>query len=113
MKKNKIKFLTFLFLLFVFSAYSVYAQDYFVLRGSGSRMARIGDFLKFIADYLYWILLSGAAIAIVIGSGMFLFSGGEPGKVATGKKMVIYALVSVLVATFAWALVNFVYNFFR
>lgn len=49
-------------------------------------------------------------IMIVVGGIMFALSSGDAGKVSKARNMVIYAVVGLVVALFAAAIVNFVFN---
>ena len=49
-----------------------------------------------------------AVIVIVIGGFQFVTSGGNPDKVATARRMIIYAAVGLIVAALAQLIVIFV-----
>ena len=66
--------------------------------------------LKTITNWLFTILMAGAAIAIVAAAFLFISSGGDSEKMGTARTWVLYALIGVLVALLAQVLVNFVDN---
>ena len=49
-----------------------------------------------------------AVIMIIIGGIHFATSQGDPGKVAKGRKTIIYGLVGLAIAVLAFAIVNYV-----
>lgn len=52
-----------------------------------------------------------AAVVIIIYSGiLFVLASGDPGKIATAKRGLIYACIGLIVALMSYAIVNFVVN---
>ncbi len=49
-----------------------------------------------------------AVVVIVFAGQRILTGGGDPGKVNQAKNMIIYAVVAIVIATLAWAIINFV-----
>ncbi len=68
------------------------------------------DLIIKITDFLRVIAYGLAPIAIVIAGYFFLFSEGDPGKIATAKKIIIWTIVGVLVIILASTLVNLLKN---
>ncbi len=68
----------------------------------------IMDVLQRIVSWLFSILLVVAAIFIIVAAYMFVTAGGEPEKVATARRFVLYALIGVAVAVASRGLVAFV-----
>ena len=58
-----------------------------------------------ITNWLWTILLIVAVIAVIISGYFFVISSGEPEKVRTAWKLVIYSIVGVIVAGLAWGIV--------
>lgn len=63
------------------------------------------DALDNIFNYLFWILIVIAAIAIVIAAYFFVTAAGDPDKTKKARDFVLYALIGVLVAFLAKALI--------
>ncbi len=64
--------------------------------------------IRNVASWLFAFLILASVIGVVISGYMFITSGGDSGKVASARQMLIYSLVGVLVGGFALALVSFV-----
>lgn len=45
---------------------------------------------------------------VVIGGIMYVVSAGDAGRMATGKNMILYGIIGLVVALLAFAIVNFV-----
>lgn len=65
-----------------------------------------------ISNFVAVIAYGLAPIAIVIAGYFFLFSGGEPGKIATAKKIVVWTVAGVLVVSLARVLVSLLCKIF-
>ena len=58
-----------------------------------------------------FIILGIICVCIIVYSGYILISSaGDPGKVAKGKKCLIYSIIGLIVAIMATVIVNFVIN---
>ena len=62
----------------------------------------------FFMERIYQLLFIGGVIGVILGSAMLIFSGGDTGKMTSGKKIIIYSLIAVFVASFAWALITWI-----
>ena len=50
-------------------------------------------------------------VAVIIISGLYyILASGDPGKIATAKRGLIYACIGLVVALMSYAIVNFVIN---
>ena len=49
-----------------------------------------------------------SAVVIIIAGIMYMTSAGDPGKVATAKKAILYAIIGLIVALSAFAITNFI-----
>lgn len=49
-----------------------------------------------------------AVVVIIIGGITYMTSMGDPGKVATAKKAILYAIIGLVVSLSAFAITNFV-----
>lgn len=72
----------------------------------------IWDALDSIVNWLFGILIVVAIIFFVIAAFQFVTGGGDPEKVDSARKMVLYGIVGLIVAIFARGLVPFVCNVF-
>ena len=58
-----------------------------------------------------FVILGIVAVGFIIYGGFIMMtSAGDPGKVAKGKKCLIYSIVGLIVAIMATVIVNFVIN---
>jgi len=57
----------------------------------------IEDLLERIVNYLMIIVIPLASIMIIWGAFQILFAGGNPEKVATGRRTVVYAAVGLAI----------------
>jgi drug/metabolite transporter (DMT)-like permease len=64
--------------------------------------------LNSIIDWVFWILLFGAAIMILVGAFFFLTSGGDEQKTTTARNYILYALIAIVVAFLSKGLVGLV-----
>lgn len=65
---------------------------------------------KSIIDILLWIVGVVSVIMIIISGIKYVTSTGDASKVASAKNTLMYAVVGVVVAAFAYAIVNYVYT---
>jgi hypothetical protein len=63
------------------------------------------DIIAGVGNFLFWILVSIASIIIIVGGFYLLTSGGDPDKVRTAKKILLYALIGLAIVLFARALI--------
>lgn len=69
------------------------------------------DISKAIANVLNSIIAVGGIVAvifIVVGGFKYMTSAGDPGKIESAKKTIIYALVGLIVCALAFAITNIV-----
>ncbi len=74
----------------------------------GSSEADIGSIIKSIVDILLFIIAAVAVIMIIIGGIRYTTSQGDQGAVASAKNTIMYAVIGLAVAIFAYAIVAFV-----
>jgi len=55
----------------------------------------IEEIINNVIDFFFTIALIICPLIIIVGGFMMVTSGGDPGKVETGKKMVYYALIGL------------------
>lgn len=61
--------------------------------------------LNNIANWLFYILVLIAVIAILIAAFLFVTSSGDPEKVGSARQFILYALVGIMVGLLAKGLV--------
>ncbi len=61
--------------------------------------------IETIINIFYGFIVAGSVIGVIVGAYLILFSGGDSGKAGNGRKAIIYSLVALLIASFAWAIV--------
>lgn len=76
--------------------------------GSTGGKADIGEIVKDIVNALLFILGAVAVIMIVIGGIRYTISQGDSGAVTSAKNTILYSVIGLVVALFAYAIVNFV-----
>jgi len=59
-----------------------------------------------ISDFLFKFGLALIPIAIIAGAYQLITAGGDPEKIETGKKIIIYALIGAGVIFLAGAIIN-------
>ena len=73
--------------------------------GSNKNIAALIDAIITVAISMVGVISMGA---IVIAGQRYIVSGGDAGKIASAKKMMVYAVVAIIVALLAFAIVKFV-----
>ena len=61
-----------------------------------------------IANWIFLLVFVGSFISVIIGATIILFSAGDSGKISAGRKIILYALIAMIIASSSWALVNWV-----
>jgi len=64
--------------------------------------------LDTVTNYIFWLVIMAAVIFIIVAGYNFITAAGEPEKIKTAQRMVLYALIGVLVVFLAWGLVKLV-----
>lgn len=70
----------------------------------------IDSVIKPIIDFLLYIVAIIAVIVIIVSGIKYLTSSGDTSKVASAKNTLTYAIVGLVVAIFAYSIVQFVYS---
>ena len=109
MKRNFL----FIVLIFLFCFFPFFqpleASDPFLKpMPEGGTLSKLYDVFIFFMEWIYKFLFIGGVIGVILGSAMLIFSGGDTGKMTSGKKIIIYSLIAVFVASFAWALITWI-----
>jgi hypothetical protein len=64
------------------------------------------DLLNKISGYLYKISIPLVTIMVIIGAIQLLFAGGNPEKVTTGKRTILYAVIGFAIIFLAGGLTS-------
>lgn len=64
--------------------------------------------IKQVVNILLFIIGAVAVIMLIIGGLRYVVSGGDQNSVTAAKNTILYAVVGIIVAVFAYAIVNFV-----
>jgi hypothetical protein len=68
----------------------------------------LSAFLKRITNILLFIVGSVAVIMLIVGGLRYVLSGGDASQTKAAKDTILYAIIGIVVATAAYAIVNFV-----
>ena len=75
---------------------------------TGSKQTDIGSIITSIVNILLFIIGAVAVIMVVIGGFKYVVSNGESAQVKSAKDTIFYAVIGLVVATLAYAIVNWV-----
>lgn len=64
--------------------------------------------VKSILDTVFLWLGIIAVIVIIIGGVLYMTAQGDPAKITTAKKAILYAVIGLIVALLSFAIVNFI-----
>ena len=70
--------------------------------------ASVEDGLKQVVNVLLFLIGAISVIVIIIGGLMYVVSAGDSGRTKKAKDTIMYAVIGLVVALFAFAIVNFV-----
>lgn len=76
--------------------------------GGASSKTSISDVINTIVNVLLFIIAAISVIMIIIGGIKYTISQGDSSSVKSAKDTILYAVVGLMVAIFAFAIVNFV-----
>lgn len=75
---------------------------------SGGDASAVDNLAVKIVNAMLYLVGAGAVITIIYAGIQYATSGGNSQKIEKAKKVLIYAVVGLVVAIFAYALVNYV-----
>lgn len=64
------------------------------------------ELINRIIDFIFWIAISIAPIIIIVGGFYFLTAAGDPEKINTAKKIILWALIGLLIIISAKGLIT-------
>ncbi len=80
----------------------------FLIKGSSDiplekpgQWSSLGEFIETIINFLFWLALISAPLMILVGAFYFMSSGGNPAKVETGKRVILYTVIGLFIILFA------------
>ena len=76
--------------------------------GKTADPGEIGNVTQNIINIVIAVLGIVAVLFVVIGAAQYVTSQGDPGKTKKAKDTILYAILGVILATLAYAIVNFV-----
>lgn len=68
----------------------------------------LGTTVQTVVNFLLWLIGILSVIMIIFGGIKYTTSGGDSGKLTSAKNTIIYSVIGLLVAIFAYAIVNLV-----
>ena len=74
--------------------------------------ADINSVIGIIVNTLLFLVGAIAVIMIIVGGIKYATSGGDSGSVTSAKNTILYAVIGLAVAIFAYAIVNWVFDLF-
>ena len=66
----------------------------------------VNNFVGNLMDVLIWIIGVAAVIMIIVGGVKYITSGGDANKLTSAKNTILYSVVGLVVALFAYAIVT-------
>lgn len=79
--------------------------------GQGSNTS-VGDIVSTVVKVLLFIIGAVSVIMIILGGIRYTISQGDSSSVTAAKNTILYAVIGLLVAIFAYAIVSFVVDQF-
>ena len=76
--------------------------------GKASKSTDPQDIIQTIVRVLLFLIGAISVIMIIIGGFRYVVSQGDSGAVTSAKNTILYAVIGLVVAIFAWAIVDFV-----
>lgn len=74
--------------------------------GPNCHLSDLGTMVNTIIDFLVKLALPLLAVMLAWGGFLLLFSGGDPGKITSGKKVLWASVIGFLLVMFAWLIVK-------
>lgn len=76
--------------------------------GSASATADPQEIIQTIVRVLLFLIGAISVIMIIIGGFRYVVSQGDSGNITAAKNTIMYAVIGLIIAIFAWAIVDFV-----
>ena len=81
------------------------------LNAAGANMdqgAEVDGIVGNVVNVFLYIVGAVAVIMVIFGGFQYMTSAGDPSKASKGRNTVVYAIVGLLLAVFAYAIINYV-----
>lgn len=81
------------------------------LNAAGANMdqgADVDGIVGNVVNVFLYIVGAVAVIMVIFGGFQYMTSAGDPSKASKGRNTVVYAIVGLLLAAFAYAIINYV-----
>jgi hypothetical protein len=98
--------------LLVFSSLYIEAAEGFKIKNP-LKWETLQELFEAIIAGLIKISLVIAPLIIVIAGYLFLTAGGDPQKIATAKKMIIYTITGLIVLLASYGIIKIIVQFFK
>jgi len=66
------------------------------------------ELIDAIINFIFWVAMAIVPIIIIIAGFLFLTSGGDPEKVRTAKKIILYACIGLAIILFAKGIISLI-----
>lgn len=76
--------------------------------GGTSSKTSINDIISTVVNVLLFLVAAISVIMIIIGGIKYTVSQGDSSAISTAKNTILYAVIGLMVAIFAYAVVNFI-----
>ena len=76
--------------------------------GTSTTPNSFSSVLTTVTNILLFLMGAVSVIMIIIGGFMYVTAAGDAGRIKTAKNTILYAVIGLIVAIFAWAIVSFV-----
>ena len=76
--------------------------------GAANKIGNGDDIVRTIVNLMLWLIGILSVIMLIFGGIKYATSGGDSNKVTSAKNTIMYAIIGLVVAIFAWAIVNWV-----
>ena len=67
-----------------------------------------GTLVTTVINFLLWLVVIISVIMLIIGGIKYATSAGDSNKVTSAKNTIVYAILGLVVAIFAWAIISWV-----
>lgn len=99
------KYLSLVLLTIIFLPLTIRAKTVTINNPLGSEDMQLWELLEKIIDFIFFISIPIAAIMIIIAGFRFVTAMGEPEKIQTAKKMILWVTVGLFIIFLAKALI--------
>lgn len=72
------------------------------------RDENINGFLKNIINFMLWLVGILAVVMIIVGGIKYITSGGDANKLTSAKNTILYSVIGLIIAIFAYVIVDWV-----